>query len=271
MQIMNSPRATKLGAGVMADLRAAVQLQDEKAANGSDAFMRNDRVWEERKERDDKDRKEQAKIADLADDANNGSQLSTKPDQYGMSEQNYSDLNNDLKSRDGQERFMSILRLMYPNMTDKEIKDYTRDAQVIAAVRSGQGTAEQKRDYDAMGAERRDDVSKKMESVQRYNPKQTIASDANVENTDGSIQGSLAQANVAYGDSAPVGVAPTPQPPVSVARQFDTSNARNDALSLSPGFNKVAVGTTSEKPAELEAVPVPKIAAATVDVNLAMM
>jgi hypothetical protein len=74
MQIMNAPGAAKLGAGVMADLRAAVQLQEEKAANGADAFMRGDRVWEERKERDDKDRKEQARVADMADDAQSVSQ-----------------------------------------------------------------------------------------------------------------------------------------------------------------------------------------------------
>ncbi|NJS13517.1 MAG: hypothetical protein HC788_01580 [Sphingopyxis sp.] len=71
MQIMNAPGAAKLGAGVLADLRAAVQLQEEKAANGADAFMRGDRVWEERKERDDKDRKEQSRVADIADDLQN--------------------------------------------------------------------------------------------------------------------------------------------------------------------------------------------------------
>jgi hypothetical protein len=73
-QIMNSPMAAKLGAGVMADLRAAVQLQEEKAANGADAFARGDRVWEEREKRDEKERKEQARIADIADDAQNAQQ-----------------------------------------------------------------------------------------------------------------------------------------------------------------------------------------------------
>lgn len=81
-QIMNAPGAAKLGAGVLADLRAAVQLQEEKAANGADAFMRGDRVWEERKERDDKDRKEQARIADMADDANNSQQNPMTPEQW---------------------------------------------------------------------------------------------------------------------------------------------------------------------------------------------
>ncbi|MEQ1550298.1 hypothetical protein [Sphingorhabdus sp.] len=74
MQIMNAPGAAKLGAGVLADLRAAVQLQEEKAANGADAFMRGDRVWEERKEDAKKERAEQAKIADFADDAQNATQ-----------------------------------------------------------------------------------------------------------------------------------------------------------------------------------------------------
>lgn len=142
-QIMNSPLAAKLGAGVMADLRAAVQLQEEKAANGADAFTRGDRAWEDRKERDDKDRKEQARIADMADDANNG-QLSTKPDQFGNSQQDYADLNNELKTRDGQERMMAFLRMMYPNMSEAQIKERMLDIKAVAAVEEGAASKEEK-------------------------------------------------------------------------------------------------------------------------------
>jgi hypothetical protein len=141
MQIMNAPGAAKLGAGVLADLRAAVQLQEEKAANGADAFMRGDRVWEERKERDDKDRKEQAKIADMADDANNA-QLSTTPDRFGNSQQDYADLSNELKTRDGQERYMSFLRLLHPNMTDAQIRERMEKTAAIAAREANQPLTE---------------------------------------------------------------------------------------------------------------------------------
>ncbi len=79
-QIMNSPLAARLGAGVMADLRAAVQLQEEKASNGADAFTRGDRVWEEQKEKREKERAEQAKI-DAADDMANASKPMT-PEQW---------------------------------------------------------------------------------------------------------------------------------------------------------------------------------------------
>jgi hypothetical protein len=141
MQIMNAQGAAKLGAGLLADLRAAVQLQEEKAANGADAFMRGDRVWEERKERDDKDRKEQAKIADMADDANN-SHLSTTPDRFGNSQQDYADLSNELKSRDGQERYMAFLRLLHPDMTDAQIRERMEKTAAIAAREANQPLTE---------------------------------------------------------------------------------------------------------------------------------
>jgi hypothetical protein len=161
-QIGNAAGAAKLGAGVMADLRAAVQLQGEKAANGADAFLRGDRVWEERKERDEKDRKEQVRITDMADDANNG-QLSTTPDRHGLSEQNYAELNTELQTRAGQERFMAFLRMMNPDMTDAEIDRYVHDAEVIAAVRSGRDTPDQRDDYDAMDSAHRENVSRVMD------------------------------------------------------------------------------------------------------------
>lgn len=182
-QILNSPLAAKLGAGVLADLRAAVQLQEEKAANGSDAFMRGDRVWDEREKREEKERKDQAKIADMADDANN-TQLSTTPDRYGLSEQNYAELNSELKTRDGQERFMAFLRMMNPGMTGEQIRRRFDDAQIVAAVRSGQATDAQRQAYNGMSDERRDDASTSLAQYEemggsRFTP--TVANQADAQ------------------------------------------------------------------------------------------
>ncbi|MBK6708015.1 MAG: hypothetical protein IPG54_11280 [Sphingomonadales bacterium] len=58
-QILNSPLAARLDSGVLMNLRAAVNLQEEKQENGSGAFMRGD-TWNEQRERDDRDRKEQS-------------------------------------------------------------------------------------------------------------------------------------------------------------------------------------------------------------------
>lgn len=66
-QILNSPMAARLDSGVLMNLRAAVNLQEEKQENGSSAFVRGD-TWNERRERDQKDRDEKANAAKIADD-----------------------------------------------------------------------------------------------------------------------------------------------------------------------------------------------------------
>ena len=66
-QILNSPMAARLYSGVLMNLRAAVNLQEEKQENGSAAFVRGD-SWNERRERDQKDRDEKANAAKIADD-----------------------------------------------------------------------------------------------------------------------------------------------------------------------------------------------------------
>lgn len=162
-QILNSPMAARLNPGVLMNLRAAVTLQEEKQENGSGAFMRGE-TWNERREQTERERKEQARVADMADDAMNN-QLSTVPDRYGLSQQNYAELNDDLKTRDGQERFMSFLRMMNPGMTDDQIRQRFEDAQIIAAVRSGQANDAQRRAYNGMSDERRDAGS---ESLAQY-------------------------------------------------------------------------------------------------------
>lgn len=172
-QILNSPLAAKLDAGVMADLRAAVQLQEEKAANGADAFMHGDRVWEEQKEKREKERAEQAKIADMADDANNG-QLSTKPDQYGLSEQNYSDLNDQLKTRDGQERMMAFLRMMYPNKNDAERAELLQNMTLIARAESPEGTEEDRRAVEALDPAKAAEARGAMRNAVRFQQGQSL-------------------------------------------------------------------------------------------------
>lgn len=121
-------------------LLAGITIQESRNEFSGGA-RGNDRVWEERKDREDKDRREQAKIADMADDANNG-QLSTKPDQFGNSQQDYADLSNELKTRDGQERYMSFLRLLHPNMTDAQIRERMEKTAAIAAREANQPLTE---------------------------------------------------------------------------------------------------------------------------------
>jgi hypothetical protein len=58
----------------MADLRAAVQLQEEKAENGADAFMRGNDAWNEQKEKREKDRKAIDDADDYADKIQNARQ-----------------------------------------------------------------------------------------------------------------------------------------------------------------------------------------------------
>jgi hypothetical protein len=100
--------------------------------------------WERIKDDVKKEREEQKRVADMADDANNG-QLSTTPDRHGLSEQNYADLNTELQTRDGQERFMAFLRMMNPNLSDAEIKKRMEIADAITAERSGRGTDKTKK------------------------------------------------------------------------------------------------------------------------------
>ncbi len=142
-QILNSPLAARLDSGVLMNLRAAVNLQEEKQENGGTAFG-NSEAWNERRERDERDRKEQARATDLADDAMSN-QLSTVPDRYGLSQQNYAELNDDLKTRDGQERFMNFMRMLHPELSDAQIRQRLDIANAITAERSGRGNAETRR------------------------------------------------------------------------------------------------------------------------------
>ncbi|MEK6637719.1 MAG: hypothetical protein AABY88_06505 [Pseudomonadota bacterium] len=279
-QLMNAPGAAKLGAGVMADLRAAVQLQEEKAANGADAFMRGDRVWEERKERDDKDRKEQARIADFAEDANNG-QLSTTPDRYGLSQQNYAELNDELKTRDGQDRFMNFLRMMNPGMTDEQIRRRFDDAQIVAAVRSGQATDEQRRTYNGMSEERRDDASTSLAQYQemggsRFTPTVANRVDAQATGLSANAASSDPQAttgaslNLLSDGSATDAQATTSSRPisrVSVSAQVDGQAAISGAPSLRGQFGAALTATTpldAPRLASATAAPPPPAPAAVV-------
>lgn len=262
-QIMNSPLAARLGAGVMADLRAAVQLQEEKAANGADAFMRGDAVWEEQKEKREKERAEQAKIADMADDANNG-QLSTKPDQYGNSQQDYADLSNELKSRDGQERYMAFLRLLHPNMTDAQIRDRMEKTAAIAARESNQPLTERQQGLlenmpPAEEAELKGEVAQYNEmNAGRFTPTVANQADAQVVNlasNDASAEIALGtRSDLLAGGSA--AISPV-VPRTSVASQIDDPSI---ATSMQPLRTNFAAANAATTPLDL---PAPQIASAS--------
>lgn len=161
-QILNSPLAARLDSGVLMNLRAAVNLQEEKQENGSGAFA-NGEAWNERREQTERERKEQARVADMMDDAMNN-QLSTVPDRFGMSQRDYGELNEELKTRDGQERMMAFLRMIHPEMNDTQIRERMNDMQAVAAVEAGNATSTQRARVDGMSPSTLNDL--KMESRQ---------------------------------------------------------------------------------------------------------
>lgn len=255
-QILNSPLAARLDSGVLMNLRAAVNLQEEKQENGGTAFG-NSEAWNERRERDERDRKEQARATDLADDAMSN-QLSTVPDRYGLSQQNYAELNDDLKTRDGQERFMSFLRMMNPGMTDDQIRRRFEDAQIVAAVRSGQANDAQRRAYNGMSDERRDDASTSLAQYEqmggsRFTP--TVANrvdaqatrlSANVASFDPQAATGARTDILSSGDTtAPRLTASSPAiSRVSVSAQVDGQAAIAGAPSLRGQFGAALTATT---------------------------
>ena len=255
-QILNSPLAARLDSGVLMNLRAAVNLQEEKQENGGTAFG-NSEAWNERRERDERDRKEQARATDLADDAMSN-QLSTVPDRYGLSQQNYAELNDDLKTRDGQERFMSFLRMMNPGMTDDQIRRRFEDAQIVAAVRSGQANDAQRRAYNGMSDERRDDASTSLAQYEqmggsRFTP--TVANrvdaqatrlSANVASFDPQAATGARTDILSSGDTtAPRLTASSPAiSRVSVSAQVDGQAAITGAPSLRGQFGPALTATT---------------------------
>lgn len=142
-RFMERPGAAKLSAGRLSAIQSGITVA-EKRDEFSFGSQRSDRILEEREKSEEKERKSKADIAKFADDAADASQLSTTPDRYGNSQQDYADLNNELKTKDGQDRFMSFLRMMYPHMTDAQIKERMLDVQAVAAVEDGTATAEQR-------------------------------------------------------------------------------------------------------------------------------
>lgn len=164
--------------GLAAQARHAISLQEERIAASPDRSGPTGDNWREQRERDDKERKDQAKIADMADDAQNALQLSTKPDQYGLSEQNYSDLNDQLKTRDGQERMMAFLRMMYPNKTDAERVELLQNMTLIARAESPEGTAEDRRAVEALDPAKAAEARGAMSSAVRFQQGQSVTPEA---------------------------------------------------------------------------------------------
>lgn len=114
--------------------------------------------WDRVKDEVKKEREQQAKMADFADDAQN-SQLSTTPDRYGVSQRDYAELNDELKTRDGQERFMNFMRMLHPELSDAQIRQRLDIANAITAERSGRGNADTRRILDSAPPSVVDEVS----------------------------------------------------------------------------------------------------------------
>ena len=282
-QILNSPLAARLDSGVLMNLRAAVNLQEEKQENGSGAFMRGE-TWNERREQTERERKEQARVADMADDAMSN-QLSTVPDRYGLSQQNYAELNDDLKTRDGQERFMSFLRMMNPGMTDDQIRRRFEDAQIVAAVRSGQANDAQRRAYNGMSDERRDDASTSLAQYEqmggsRFTP--TVANRVDAQATGLSANASSSDPQSTTGASFNLLSGSTSADPqvitngttttrVSVSAQVDGQAAISGAPSLRGQFGAALTATTpldAPQLATVAAAPAPVVPAASAGLDV---
>lgn len=245
-QILNSPLAARLDSGVLMNLRAAVSLQEEKQENGSGAFMRGD-TWNERREQTERERKEQARVTDMADDAM-GNQLSTTPDRYGVSQRDYAELSDEFKTRDGQERFMNFLRMMYPNMSDAERTRFAEDARVIAAVRSGNATDADRTAYNNMTEGRRDDVSGALGQYQEMDRSRTPTAPL-VNRVDGqavsvSANASAFDPQASTGASLNLLVDTTGTAPISVASSVDGQTGISAAQPLRANFAAANAATT---------------------------
>jgi hypothetical protein len=120
--------------------------------------------WERVKKEAKEERERLDKAIDLADSAQ---QLSTTPDRHGLSEQNYADLNTELQTRDGQERFMAFLRMMNPNLSDADIRQRLEIANAITAERSGRGNAETRRIIESTSPELVEEVTGSLAQYQQ--------------------------------------------------------------------------------------------------------
>jgi hypothetical protein len=131
-----TPIAAKLPAGTHSQIIGEIFREVERRDRSGIAEFGSEQ-WERVKKEAKEERERLDKIADMADDANNG-QLSTKPDQFGNSQQDYADLNNELKTRDGQDRYLAFLRMLHPNMTDAQIRERMELTQAVAAREASQ-------------------------------------------------------------------------------------------------------------------------------------
>jgi hypothetical protein len=256
LQLINSTLAAKLPSGVIAGLRAAVQLQEEKAGNNADAFMRGDRVLEEREKREEKERKDKADTAKFGEDFIDTSQLSTTPDKYGMSQRDYGDLNNDLKTRDGQDRMMAFLRMMYPDKTDAQIKERMLDIQAVAAVEDGTANKDQK---DRVASKTENEIADLKRDGQQF-----VKGNGNrVYEVQTAVQSRDATTNVESTGAGQARLEATPAEQSaaitsSVARQYSSDiNSFSNATSLRANFADANAATS---PLDAQTKPASKIA-----------
>lgn len=249
----------------------AIMIEVERRDRFGNGVSFNNEEWDRIKDEVKKEREAQARAADFADDAT-GPQLSTTPDRYGLSQQNYSDLNDELKTRDGQERFMSFLRMMNPGMSDEQIRRRFDDAQIVAAVRSGQATDAQRQAYNGMSDERRDDASTSLAQYQemggsRFTPTVENRADAQAisatANTAVAAVATDTQVDLLSGGNATgvstslvTGGSATTISRASVSAQVDGQAAISGAPSLRGQFGAALTATTP--------LDAPQLATATV-------
>lgn len=134
--------AAKLPAGTHSQIIGEIFREVERRDRSGFAEFGAEQ-WERVKKEAKEERERLDKAIDLADSAQ---QLGTTPDRFGNSQQDYADLNTELKSRDGQERYMAFLRLLHPNMNDAQIRERMEKTAAIAARESNQPLTERQQD-----------------------------------------------------------------------------------------------------------------------------
>jgi hypothetical protein len=184
--------------------------------------------------------------------------LSTTPDRYGLSQQNYAELNDELKTRDGQERFMNFMRMLHPELSDAQIRQRLDIANAIAAERSGRGNADTRRVLETAPPSLVDDVTGDMAQYQqmdRRSPAPSVANRVDAQATGLSANAASADPQATTGASLNLlsdspatelqaSASSLPISRVSVSAQVDGQAAITGAPSLRGQFGAALTATT---------------------------
>lgn len=288
-QILNSPLVARLDSGVLMNLRAAVNLQEEKQENGSAAFMRGD-TWVQRRERDQKDRDEKANAAKIADDIQDiqqqqEQQRQQRAEAWRNDEHEYAG-----KRMTGAEWMQMIQWFRTPeNRTQWEDAMMAETGQSREEVRAT-GTR-MDRYFDLMEKQARGEVLAPdeqaefnsldrdpeirrgvttMQNLQANRLGADVSINAGSANLDGGLRNGVTATATdsrfgVYGDE-PLTTTRT----TSVAAEIDGRNATASPSALSANFNAQAVGASTPPP-PVPVQPAPQLAAASVQVDAGNM